>query len=158
MTASGVSQAFFGGKLQAKYLRARLAMKAGQWNDAVAMLVSLRTDAVNLPGLEAQTNLLLATCYGKIGEPGQAIDALKLICAKDAGHVAAHVELGQLRHILLRNHRRIGVERLRPRGGRACTPQRSHARTERNDAVTRTIRERPCILQPSCNSDPAVPA
>lgn len=83
-------------KLQSKYLRSRLAMQAGQWHEAVTLLTSLRSEAVTLPGLESQANLLLARCFEMLGEPTKAIDALKLICAKDATHVTAHIALGQL--------------------------------------------------------------
>ncbi|CAN5269023.1 hypothetical protein BH11PLA2_BH11PLA2_12360 [soil metagenome] len=82
--------------MQAKYLRSRLAMKAGKWDDAIATLTTLRSEAVNLPSLETQSNLLLSTCYQKKGEPERAIDCLKLITGKDGAHLAAHVNLGQL--------------------------------------------------------------
>lgn len=83
-------------KLQAKYLRGRLAMRASQWRDAITIFISLRTDAVNLPGLETQANMLLATCYQKTGEPAKAIDSYKLVTAKDATQVSAFTGLGQL--------------------------------------------------------------
>jgi tetratricopeptide (TPR) repeat protein len=83
-------------KLQSKYLRGRLAMHQNRWDDAIGLLTSLRADAIRLPGLEAQANLLLAACHRQKGETEQELECLKLITAKDPGHLAARVALGQL--------------------------------------------------------------
>ena len=82
-------------KLQVKYLKARLAMRANSWGTAVELLTSLRTDAVNLPGLENQTHLLLAVCYQRRGETTQEQDTLKLLLNKDPNHLAARIGLAQ---------------------------------------------------------------
>src|SRR4029077_13903492 len=44
--------------LRAGYLRGRLMMREGKWNEALAELEALRTDAQGMPGLAAQLNLL----------------------------------------------------------------------------------------------------
>jgi tetratricopeptide (TPR) repeat protein len=83
-------------KLQAKYLRGRLAMQQRRWDDAAAVLTELRTDAARLPGLEAQANLLLAACHRHRGNTEQELECLKLIVAKDPAHLSARVALGQI--------------------------------------------------------------
>jgi cellulose synthase operon protein C len=82
-------------QLQMKYLKSRLAMRAQDWKQAVDLLSTLRTESVNLPGLEAQANLLLALCFQRQGETVKEQDTLKLILNKDPNHVSARVTLAQ---------------------------------------------------------------
>ncbi|OWK39713.1 tetratricopeptide repeat protein [Fimbriiglobus ruber] len=80
-------------RMQTKYLKSRLAMRRADWNGAAEILVALRAEAANLPGLENQTNLLLSICYQKQGDPAREQDTLKLLLNKDPNHVAARVAL-----------------------------------------------------------------
>ena len=82
-------------RMQVKYLRARLAMRAADWAGAVALLGELRTEAVNLPGLENQTNLLLAACHNRQADSAREQETLKLLLNKDPNHVAGRVALAQ---------------------------------------------------------------
>ncbi len=82
-------------KLQVKYLKARVAMRQLQWGPAIELLTSLRTDAMGIPGLESQANLLLAMCFQKQGETEKEQDTLKLVLNKDPKSLPARVALGQ---------------------------------------------------------------
>jgi len=82
-------------RLQSKYLKARLAMRAGEWATAGDYLGQLRTESAKLPVLEQQANLLLSVCYQRQGEIAQEQDTLKLILNKDPNHNAARVALAQ---------------------------------------------------------------
>ncbi|MGL6097066.1 MAG: tetratricopeptide repeat protein, partial [Fimbriiglobus sp.] len=82
-------------RMQTTYLKSRLAMRREDWPAAITLLSGLRTDAVGLPGLESQTNLLLAACHQRRGDRDAEQDALKLILNKDRHHLAARVGLGQ---------------------------------------------------------------
>lgn len=82
-------------RLQVKYLRGRVAMRQLQWPAAIETLAALRTDAIGLPGLEAQANLLLAVCYQKQGDSEKEQDTYKLVLNKDPGSLTARVGLGQ---------------------------------------------------------------
>jgi predicted Zn-dependent protease len=92
-------------KLQSKYLRGRLAMRAGKWDDAIALLTDLRTAAVKptgadagttagLPGLEAQANYLLSACYARKGDTEKEVECLKLMAAKDPNNAGVRAALG----------------------------------------------------------------
>ena len=82
-------------RMQVKYLKARLAMRRLDWGKASETLLDLRAEAVGLPGLESQANLLLAVCRQRQADTAGEQDALKLILNKDPAHVAARVALGQ---------------------------------------------------------------
>ncbi|MFO0936286.1 MAG: tetratricopeptide repeat protein [Gemmataceae bacterium] len=82
-------------QIQAKYLQARLAMKAQEWPKAIETLTDLRTDTVSLPGLVTQTNLLLAICHRQSGNPAAERECLMLVLNRDPKHVSARVALGQ---------------------------------------------------------------
>ena len=81
---------------QVKYLKARVAMRERQWPDAVAMLDALRAEIVNLPGLDIQLNLLLATCFQKLGDPAAEEKAYQRVTNADPKNVLARVGLGNL--------------------------------------------------------------
>ena len=59
------------------YLRGRLLMKQGKWNDALAVLDGLRTEATAMPGLATQLNVLVANCHERRGDRDAQIEALK---------------------------------------------------------------------------------
>ncbi|HET6575607.1 MAG TPA: tetratricopeptide repeat protein [Fimbriiglobus sp.] len=80
-------------KMQASYLRARVAMRNADWPKAVELLTALRTDAIDLPGLENQTSLLLAVCHRERGETDLEQETLRLVLSKDPNHLAARVAL-----------------------------------------------------------------
>ena len=82
-------------KMQTKYLQARLHMRGLRWTEAADLLTSLRLDAVNMPGLESQTNLLLAACQQRRGRPDEERETLKLLLNKDPNHLAGRVGLAQ---------------------------------------------------------------
>jgi tetratricopeptide (TPR) repeat protein len=82
-------------KVQAKYLRARLAMKSADWPTAIATLTELRTDTVTLPGLTQQANLLLAIAHRQTANVAAERECLMLVLNRDPKHVAARVALAQ---------------------------------------------------------------
>jgi predicted Zn-dependent protease len=81
---------------QVKYLQARVAMREQRWQDAVAVLEALRAEAVHLPGLEMQLNVLLASCFARLGDPGAEENAYQRVTNVDAKHVVARLGLGNL--------------------------------------------------------------
>ncbi|HEY1188223.1 MAG TPA: tetratricopeptide repeat protein, partial [Gemmata sp.] len=83
---------------QVKYLKARVAMREEKWEQAVAMLDHLRTDpeVVKLPGLQIQLSLLLANCYGKLGDQAAEEKAYQRATGADPRNVTARVGLGNL--------------------------------------------------------------
>lgn len=82
-------------RMQASYLKARLAMRNADWPRAAELLTALRTEAIDLPGLENQTSLLLAVCHQKRGETDLEQETLRLVLSKDPNHLAARVALAQ---------------------------------------------------------------
>ncbi|MDB5306654.1 MAG: hypothetical protein JWO38_856 [Gemmataceae bacterium] len=82
--------------IQVKYLKARLAMRNEKWAEAVGLLEALRTEALNLPGLEAQLHLLLAACFEKTADSDPQEKALKRVTGADPGNVPARVGLATL--------------------------------------------------------------
>ncbi|MCI0703827.1 MAG: tetratricopeptide repeat protein [Planctomycetia bacterium] len=82
--------------VQVKYLKARVAMREGQWQHAVAMIESLRRETVNLPGLEMQLNVLLAQCFHQLGDPGSEEKAYQRVTNADPKSVPGRVGLGNL--------------------------------------------------------------
>ena len=83
---------------QVKYLKARVAMREGQWQQAVATIESIRAEPeiVKLPGLSVQLNLLLAVCSGKLGDPVAEEKAYQRVSNADPKNVTARVGLGNL--------------------------------------------------------------
>lgn len=83
---------------QVKYLKARVAMREGQWRQAVATIESLRAEAevVRLPGLNTQLNVLLAVCFGKLGDSDAEEKAYQRVTNADPRNVTARVGLGNL--------------------------------------------------------------
>ena len=75
------------------YLRGRLQMKRGRWNEALTVLEGLRTDATALPGLAAQLNLLIASCHERRGDRDAQVEALKRALSADPNHLGARVAL-----------------------------------------------------------------
>ncbi len=82
--------------LQVKYLRARIAMRQEKWSDAIELLQSLRGEAINLPGLEGQANLLLAGCHDRTGDWDASEKAFRRVLGSDPGNVNARVGLAIL--------------------------------------------------------------
>ncbi|HEY2786894.1 MAG TPA: hypothetical protein VGJ05_18175 [Fimbriiglobus sp.] len=81
--------------LQAKYLKARLVVHRGNWPEAVKLLSQVRTEGQAYPGLEVQSNLLLALCHRQLGETDRERECLKMILDRDPRHAAARVALAQ---------------------------------------------------------------
>lgn len=77
--------------LRASYLRGRLLMREGNWNEALRELETLRTDALGMPALAAQLNLLLAACHERRGDREAQVEALRRALALDPNHLAARV-------------------------------------------------------------------
>jgi tetratricopeptide (TPR) repeat protein len=82
-------------KARADYLRGRLAMHRQKWSDAVAVFTALRAEAVELPALETQANLLLAGCHEQLGDLAKAIECYQLVTMKEPGNLTARVALAQ---------------------------------------------------------------
>lgn len=78
---------------QVKYLKARLAMRQEKWAEAVALLESLRAETLQLPGLEAQVNTLLASCYERTADADNEEKAYKRVTTADPGNVPARAGL-----------------------------------------------------------------
>jgi cellulose synthase operon protein C len=81
---------------QVKYLQARMAMRDEKWAGAIATLESLRAETIKMPGLEAQLNLLLASCFEKTGDPDSQEKAYKRIITVDPVNVPARVGLASV--------------------------------------------------------------
>jgi tetratricopeptide (TPR) repeat protein len=81
---------------QLKYLKARVAMREQKWAEAVTMIESLQGETTNLPGLQIQLNLLLATCYQKLGDTVAEEHAYLRAAGADSKNVSAHVGLANL--------------------------------------------------------------
>ena len=79
--------------LRASYLRGRLLMKEGKWSEALAELEALRTDALGMPGLATQLNLLLAACHERRANREAQLEALRRALALDPMHLGARVAL-----------------------------------------------------------------
>ena len=75
--------------MQSKYLKGRLAMRDRQWAAALKSLSELRTTAVDLPGLENQTDLLMAVCRQRLGDSAKEVQLLLGILNRDPNHLAA---------------------------------------------------------------------
>ena len=78
------------------YMRGRLLMKQGKWNDAVALLETLRSETVALPGLAPQLNLLIAGCHEHRGDRTAQVEALRRALAADPKHLSARVALANV--------------------------------------------------------------
>jgi cellulose synthase operon protein C len=78
---------------QANYLRARLMMRQGQWNEALSTLEALRTEAVGNTYLAAQLNLLIASCHERRGDFDSQIEALKRVFTFDPANLGARIAL-----------------------------------------------------------------
>ncbi|HEX3152429.1 MAG TPA: tetratricopeptide repeat protein [Gemmataceae bacterium] len=79
--------------LRASYLRGRLLIKEGKWNEALVELDALRTEALGMTELAAQLNLLLAACHERKGDCDAQVEALRRVLAADPNHLAARVAL-----------------------------------------------------------------
>jgi len=75
------------------YLRGRLLMKHGKWNDALVVLDALRTEATAMPSLAVQLNLLIAGCHERRGDRDAQVEALKRSLTADPNHLGARVAL-----------------------------------------------------------------
>ena len=82
--------------IQVKYLKARMAMRDAKWPDAISQLEALRGEAINLPGLEVQLNLLLAVCATNLADPVNEEKAFQRVIHTDPKNVQAHTGLGNL--------------------------------------------------------------
>jgi len=85
-----------GSESQVRYLRGRLQMQQEKWAEALALFELLRTDAVDMPGLKAQVNALMAVCHERLGNRDAQTEALKRVLAIDAGHVNARLTFGSM--------------------------------------------------------------
>lgn len=83
------------GMMQVKYLQARLAMQNSDWPAAKGLLTELRSDAVGLPGLESQANLLLSNCLQRLGEHEAEQETLRVLLNRDPNHLGARLALAQ---------------------------------------------------------------
>lgn len=81
---------------QIRYLRARLAMGEKDWTAAIERLEALRGEAVSLPGLDAQVNLLLAVCYHERANTEAELVALTRALTVDPANLSARISVGNL--------------------------------------------------------------
>lgn len=83
-------------QMQAKYIRGRLAMREDHWDEAIPILLALRSDTIGLTGLENQTNLLLSQCYRRKGNAAEELICLTLLTNSDPQHLAGLEALGRV--------------------------------------------------------------
>jgi tetratricopeptide (TPR) repeat protein len=82
--------------IQVRYLKARLAMRDGKWQEATSLLDAMRIEINNLPALETQLNLLLAVCAAQLGDSENEQKAYQRVITADPKNVQALVGLGNL--------------------------------------------------------------
>ena len=82
-------------QMQAKYIRGRLAMREDHWDEAIPILLALRSDTIGLTGLENQTNFLLSQCYRRKGNPADELICLTLLTNSDSQNLAGREALGR---------------------------------------------------------------
>jgi tetratricopeptide (TPR) repeat protein len=85
------------------FLEGKVRAGEGRWRDAVAALRNARTLLTNQPELTYQIDLLLGTCYERLGNPDQRLAAYRRAVAVDPvaipgrlGLAAAQVALGRI--------------------------------------------------------------
>jgi tetratricopeptide (TPR) repeat protein len=76
---------------QIDYLKALVAMRDGRWGEATATLERLRTAALGQPVFAERFNLLLADCYGQLGNADLRADAIRRALGIDANSVAGRL-------------------------------------------------------------------
>jgi thioredoxin-like negative regulator of GroEL len=91
-------------RLQVDYLKARIAMRQGKWPEAVQLLEGLREQTLKLPGLMAQVNLLLASCFENTADAASQEKALLRVISSNPGNVPAHVAPEKLSESLVGEH------------------------------------------------------
>ncbi len=82
---------------QIRYLKARLLMHEQKWTEALEQFEKLRTEAVNLPGLAIQVNLLMSVCHRRLGNRQEEVEALQRVIALDGNNLSARLSLGNLK-------------------------------------------------------------
>lgn len=81
---------------QTNYLKGRVAMQQGRWEDALFLFEPIRTEAVAMPVFAAQLSLLISMCHEHLGNPDKQMEAIQRILTIDPSHLAARVSLGNL--------------------------------------------------------------
>jgi cellulose synthase operon protein C len=81
---------------QALYIHARLLLHKQKWGEAAVELEKLRTEAVDLPALTVQLNMLLATCQEKLGQREEQFESLQRALAVDPASLPARIARGNL--------------------------------------------------------------
>ena len=84
-----------GSDLQISYLEARLSMQKSNWSQAIDQLAKLREKSIKLPGMQTQTQMLMAICYQEQGNRPAEQETLKLLLSKAPTHGAARVALAR---------------------------------------------------------------
>ncbi len=70
------------------FLKARVLMAQGRWYDASTQFVRVRDGLKGAPGLVAQVDLFLASCYERLKEPAQQLAACQRVLYFDKTSVA----------------------------------------------------------------------
>ena len=70
-------------------------MQRRDWDIAIDQLVELRTKTAHLPGVQTQTNMLMAICFQNKGDRNAEQESLKLVLSKAPTHGAARVALAR---------------------------------------------------------------
>ena len=81
--------------LKVVYLEARLSMQKSKWAQAIDQLADLRSKSVKVPGMQTQTQMLMAICYQEQGNRTAEQETLKLLLSKTPSHGAARVALAR---------------------------------------------------------------
>jgi len=83
------------GDTYVRYLEARILVQRKQWAEAIRPIDDAR-NALNFdPRLVAQLNLMLAECYGRVGDEKRRLDALWLAAEGDRAPESARIDLAQ---------------------------------------------------------------
>src|SRR5208337_2381938 len=81
------------GDTYVRYLEARILVQRKQWAEAIRPIDDAR-NALNFdPPLVAQLNLMLAECYGRVGDEKRRLDALRLAAEGDRAPEFARIDL-----------------------------------------------------------------
>ena len=78
-----------------RYLEAEILFQQKKWAEAIPRIEMARAVLGADPQLTVQLNLMLAECYGRVGDDEQRLDALRQAAEGDQGPESARIELAQ---------------------------------------------------------------
>jgi cellulose synthase operon protein C len=78
-----------------RYLEAEIPFQRKQWTKAISKIEMARAVLAADPQFTAQLNLMLAECYGRVGDDERRLDALRRVAEDDQGSESARIELAR---------------------------------------------------------------